>query len=218
MNPLLRSALVNTDSHALRQLAADEDCLLAALGPQERLLAIGIDATGHAGTSAVTADRVLQLRDGDVVSCAQPRSDLIIRADDSYLVTLQHLRSPTFFSRTEALRFWRAVARCDIPVLFPDFYLRLLRATGKPETAENVVELISRTRDVFLTRFPAELDEDADLLAVPDRIINLRWQSHPDDRDRLRAMVSRVHEHFVAPTSFVWERGDDLTEPPDDVA
>ncbi|WP_439659677.1 hypothetical protein ACSHWB_46155 [Lentzea sp. HUAS TT2] len=245
--PAVHTALVNDDRYGRRKLAGEQEALLNHLGEHERLVAVAVDSAWHSGVTVVTTSRVFQLKRGEVVREADASrirgTEILVRPNGNYLVSVEGsgLFVITFLHREEADRLCRAVdahlvgtppGPRDIPVLFPDFYLGILRDTGKPETAENVVELVDRTRRAvagggampffdqtgderararFRDQFLEDHDEDGEtLLRTPDLMIDFLWEWDPACHEPLRRMVARFHEHMTGPHSFLWTCGDEL--------
>ncbi|MET9226318.1 hypothetical protein [Lentzea sp. NPDC003310] len=245
--PAVHTALVNDDRYGRRILAREQEALLNHLGDHERLVAAGVDVAGNSGVTAVTTSRVFQLKRGRVTAeaaAAQIRgTEMFLRPNGNYFVSVEGtgLHVITFLRKEEADRLCRAVdsylvgkppGERDIPILFPDFYLGILRDTGKPETAENVVELVDRTRRAvvgggalpffeqtgderararFHDRFLVDRGQDGEtLLRMPDEMIDFLWEWNPFCHDALRRMVARFHEHMTGPHSFLWTCGDEL--------
>jgi hypothetical protein len=243
----LFAKLANTDRRSRKQLVKEQEHVVALLRASELVRAIGVDVAGHAGISVVTTERVFQVKRGRVINEADGNriheTELLIRPNGEYLVAFHGpgLYSPTFFTAEEANRFVLAVDQYlvgtrptprDIPRLWPDFYLGVLRATGKPESPGNIVELVQRLRralidngamtffdqlgdEVARVRFHTEFpvgsgDGDEGLFEVPDRVIDFLWDWDPRCHDPLRRMVRRLHGLMTGPDSFLWDCGDEV--------
>ncbi|WP_330277830.1 hypothetical protein OG205_20450 [Lentzea sp. NBC_00516] len=245
--PAVLIALVNDDRYARRKLAREQESLLNNLGADERLVAVGVDVTWNSGVTVVTTTRVFQLKRGEVINEASASrirgTELVVRPNGNYFVSYEGcgLYVTTFLHKEEADRLCRAVdgylvgappGERDIPDLFPDFYLGILRDTGKPETAENVVELVDRTRRAvaasgalaffkqanderaraqFHDQFMVDRGQDGEtLLRMPDQMIDFLWHWNPVCHEPLRRMIARFHELMTGPDSFLWECGDEI--------
>jgi hypothetical protein len=238
----LFAKLVNSDRASRKKLVKEQEGILALLRESEQVRGVGVDVAGNAGVSVVTTERVVQVKRGRVINEAGgdriQATELLVRPNGNYLVAFRGpgLYAPTFFTADEANAFARAVDQYlvatppgprDIPELWPDFYLGVLRATGKPESQENFIAIIQRVRanlidhaamkffdqvgdEVARTRFLAEFQGGTGILHVPDRIIDFLWDWDPRSHDPLRRMMKRVHELMTGPDSFLWDCGDEI--------
>jgi hypothetical protein len=238
----LFTKLVNGDRASRKKLVKEQEGILALLRESEQVRGVGVDVAGNAGISVVTTERVIQVKRGRVINEADGdrihATELLVRPNGNFLMAFRGpgLYSPTFFTSEEANDFARAVDQYlvgarpgprDIPELWPDFYLGVLRATGKPESQENFVAIIQRVRATLIdnaamkffdqlgdeaarARFLAEFEGGAGVLHVPDRIIDFLWDWDPRSHDPLRHMVKRVHDLMTGPDSFLWDCGDEI--------
>jgi hypothetical protein len=101
------------------------------------------------------------------------------------------------------------------PVLFPDFYHRMPRTTGKPTSPENIVQVIAMVssmiaagsafayfeqngdmpaRERFLARFQSGSDDGEAFLRMPDEMIDFLWAWSPTRHDALRRLPGKIFD------------------------
>jgi hypothetical protein len=119
----------------------------------------------------------------------------------------------------------------DIPALFPDFYLGILTATGKPTTSGNVVDLVDRVARMigagsalpyfeqahddaasrrFLAKFNSTEGDGESELRKPDLMIDFLWEWDPTCHHAVRRAVANVYDLLTGPDSFLWSCGDKI--------
>jgi hypothetical protein len=244
LHPWWFDRLANRDRPSIRALLKHHATIQRLLNPRERLCGIGVDVRGNAGINVVTTERVVQLKRSRVLNeAARDRihgTHLRVLPRGEYLVVIEGpgLFAPAFVDHADADRFAKVVDRYlvgtppaprDIPPLLPNYYLSILRATGKPDTPDNLTRLVRHVARALvqagaLPFFDQIGDEDArrrflgwfgaDRIngdvspSLGDDIIDWLWVWHPGCHDALGGMVPRIHQTLTSPESFLWTCGD----------
>jgi hypothetical protein len=239
VDPALLAKLVNEGKRAKATLAKEQTAILSWLRADETVLCVGVDS-GSQGTAVATSQRVLQFKGGRLV--AEIQSDHITfagqdRFNGGFLAVINDGAIALQLPRErEANAFIQPVQKLliypqsrDIPVLYPDYYVNILRGAGKPLTSHNMDQIILSVRmfvggnatgyfqqlnDLAAKReFEARFVRDSQDQTAhdPDEMIDFLWNWNYRCRRSLSHQIADLGKELVGPRSFLHKCGDEIT-------
>ncbi|MET7485144.1 hypothetical protein [Streptomyces sp. NPDC005538] len=245
-DPSFTAVLANDTTRSRRRLADNQHVLRETLDGDEEVHLIAVEEALNSRVVTVTSRRLLVVRKGrtegsytrDRITRTRlgrlPNGTMLAFVDGAGLM-FSFLTAHTADRLAFAVdRFLltppvRRTAARDIPELLPDYYRGILFATGKPDTADNIValvELLSQmltsnaamffrqtgdqaTDQSFMARFKGGGPEER-LLHVVDDMLDFLWDWNPRCHNALRTFVRDARTTLTGPGSRLWRYGDEL--------
>lgn len=246
IDPRLGRRLAGEDRHSLRLLRRHQESLIAALRSGENVRLVVAEEVGRSGVIVVTSRRLLVADKYHGVRSITPArigGTQLRRRPNGHGMTLVNGTGLTFMLpdletadllavTIDALLAPAAPAAepRDIPTLLPDYYRRILFATGKPDTPGNTVALMELVTQMLWLNAAMWFDEMDDTAAAsefnarfahggadPDRTIHLvddmidyLWAWRTNTHQALRDFIHDAEQTLTAPTSQLWRYAAEL--------